>query len=275
MTIGGMVWKTGPILDLYDQIAWFREQGLTGVAFHTAPALSGDWASFDVRAATEDDRLRLKAAVAGFAEVSVHAEFDNYDVILSSPNDLVRRASVESLRDSLDLAAYLGAPVVTVHEGASRAWAPPEMRREALARSIGDLAELAEQRGVDVAFELTRDYDLVLAAGGPVGVTLDVGHVSFDDGAGYRPFGTIGGLIRHLAARLVHVHVHDYEGVHDHLALGAGNLDFADIIGGLLDIGYAGMLCLELSPAHTVAEDYPRSAALLRALIAEHGHGEP
>ncbi|NSW56101.1 MAG: sugar phosphate isomerase/epimerase [Armatimonadetes bacterium] len=268
MIIGGMVWRLGDEVGFFEQIRWFRDHGMEGVAFHTAPAFRGAWASFDVRTATTEDRAKLRKAVAGFAEVSIHAEFDNYDVSLCSPNELVRRASVETLRGSLELAAELGAPVVTVHEGQTHSDAPLEVRRQALARSVDELGLLAVEIGTSVGFELTANYDLVLEAEGPVGITLDVGHVSMDDGAGYRGFGTIGGLIRVLGPKLIHVHVHDFDGARDHIALGAGHIDFLELVTALREIEYQGMLCLELAPGVTEPDDYVRGMSLLRDLGA-------
>lgn len=266
MRIGGMVWRIGEVLDFYQQIAWFEHHGFEGIAFHTAPCLTGEWASFDVRQASAAERSPLKEALARFAEVSLHGEFDNYDVCLCSPNEMVRQASVQTLRRTLELAAEIGASVVTVHEGTSGSGAPEGMRRAALANSIGELAVIGADAGVAIGFELVRDYDLVLQAEGPVGITLDVGHVSMDDGAGYRRFGSLSDLTRHLGGKLVHVHVHDYDGEHDHLALGAGSIDFAGMMDALSDIGYAGMLCLELNPDRTKPEDYVRGKELLMRL---------
>ena len=268
MTVGGMVWRTGPITGFLEQIAWFREQGLDGVAFHTGPPLSGGWVSFDVRRASTADRRALCEAVSGFREVSIHGEFDLYDVLLCSPNELVRRASVETLRPTLALAAEIGARVVTLHEGATHTHASDAVRREALARSLAELSGLVEGTGVVVGMELTRDYDLALNAGPSIGVTVDTGHVSMQDGAGYRGFGSIGGLIRALGERLVHMHVHDYDGRYDHLAIGAGHIDFEDVAASLLAIGYEGMLSLQLSPDATEPADYPRGQARLLDLLA-------
>ena len=267
--VGGMVWRVGEMLDFYEQIAWFQEQGLDGIAFHTAPSFGGKHASFDVRMAKTADRERLKQAVAPFAEVSVHAEFDNYDIILCSPNKHVRRASVEALRSTIDLASSLEAPVVTVHDGVTRSEAPPKVRREALRRSVADLAELARRAHVTVGSELTDDFDLVLDAEGPVGVTLDVGHVHMHWATAGRESDSLGDLIRGLGKRLVHLHVHDWDGQRDHLAIGAGRIDFTDMVEGLVEIGYDGMLCLELSSDATVPADYPRSAEVLRSLIEQ------
>jgi len=269
MTIGGMVWRTGELLGLEEQIAWFAQNGFTGIGFHTGPCLTGAWAAFDVRTASQAQRHSLKEAVQGFDEVSLHGEFDLYDVCLCTPNELVRRASVETLSASLELAAEIGAPTVTTHMGQTRVPAPHSLVRAQFARSVAELAEMAARAGVTIAFELTGDYDLVCSAPGPVGITLDVGHVAADGGAGYRDFGSLGGLVRYLRRRIVHVHVHDYDGYRDHLPLGAGRLDFRKIVGALCEVGYTGMLCLELPPTPTTPADYLAAKAMLQDILAE------
>jgi sugar phosphate isomerase/epimerase len=269
-----MVWRTGKILDFWEQIDWFRKEGLPGISFHTGPCFNGQWAVFDVREEPAAARRQLKEAVAGFAESSIHGEFDIYDVSLTSPNDLVRRASVETLRSAIELAAEIGAPVVTTHEGQTRAKVPNELRRAALAQSIAELAAIGEARGVQVGMELTRDYDLALAAPASIGITLDTGHVSMQRGAGYREFGTIGGLVRHLGKKLVHIHAHDYDGKDDHIAIGAGGIDFPEIMRALKEIGFAGMLCLELSPDQTGPEGYLACRDLLQRLTGRNGTGQ-
>ncbi len=269
MCIGGMVWSLGDLYGLYEQIAWFGQRGFAGVDFHTQPSFTDQWASFDVREASADERRALREALAPFDEVGIHGESFTYDITFDSPNELVRRASVESLRGSIELAAEIGAPVVTVHRGKADAQWAGEVLREAFARSLAELAAMAAEAGVTVGFEIEADYDLVLASDGPVGITIDTGHQSFEDGAGYREFGTLGNLIRHLGDRVVHVHVHDYDGQDDHLAIGAGDIDFADVLGALRDINYTGMLCLELSPDRTTPDDWVESREALQEILAE------
>jgi sugar phosphate isomerase/epimerase len=262
-----MVWRIADDANLFSQIAWFRDHGFRGVAFHTAPCFTGKWASFDVRRAGAAERKRLAQAVEPFVETSLHGEFTTFDVCLCSPNERIRCASVESLQCTLALAAELGAAVVTVHEGDTRTGASRAVRRDALKRSIAELAESATQHGVTVGFELVDNYDLVLEAAGPVGITLDTGHVSMGNGAGYAAFGSLAGLVRHIGEGIVHVHVHDFDGTHDHIALGSGTIDFAGMVTALAETGYRGMLCMELSPDLTEPEDYVRGKALLEKLF--------
>jgi sugar phosphate isomerase/epimerase len=260
MTSGGMVWTLGEITDLYKQIAWFADNGFSGVGFHTQPNFGLEWVNFDVRQASTNDRRKFKDALAPFDETAIHGESFTCDILLASPNELIRRASVESVRDTVHLAAEVGVKTVTLHKGIAKAqWALDELRA-AFSRTLDELAEMAAGTGVTIAIEteptLETYYDLLMAAGPGVGVTVDTGHVCLDSGAGYREFGTIGNLIRYLGGKVVHMHVHDYDGKNDHIAIGSGDIDWADIMGALQEIGYQGMLCMEYSPMLTTPEDY-------------------
>ncbi len=260
MSIGGMVWTLGEMTGLYEQIAWFAERDFTGISFHTQPDLSQEWATFDVRKASRDDRERLDDALAPFKEASIHGESFVCDILLESPNDLVRRASVESLRQTIELAAEVGVAVVTLHKGKAGAQWAPQALRDAFARTLDELGQMTAGTGVTAAIEnepgVKPDYDLIMQADASVGVTIDVGHICMNDGEGYREFGTIGNLIRHLGDRVAHVHVHDYDGKQDHLAVGSGLVDWRDVLGALVDTGYSGMLCMEYSPTLTTPQDY-------------------
>ena len=67
-------------------------------------------------------------------------------------------------------------------------------------------------------------------------------------------------------AALVHVHIEDMRrGVHEHLMFGDGELDLAVALAALSEIGYDGLVAVELSRhAHAAHETVPRAIALLR-----------
>ena len=75
-----------------------------------------------------------------------------------------------------------------------------------------------------------------------LGLTLDVGHCVV---TGDEP---VSETIQRWTPRLVHVHLADCpRGLHQHVALGAGDLDLADALDGLLRSGFAGIGAVELS----------------------------
>ena len=208
MKIGVMVWYLGEITDLYEQIAWVKARGFDEVSFHTAGNLGPGIAGFDAANADAAEIDRLRRAVEGFTDVDLHAPFFSLDVILVSPNPRIRAASVATIDDTIRLASRIGAKVITIHEGSSRKPLSEEDEREYLGQSLAALDESATAAGVRVGVELTRYYDLPDALGlENVGLTLDVGHLSFHDGAGYRDYGSIGDLIRAHAPRVYHLHI--------------------------------------------------------------------
>ena len=72
--------------------------------------------------------------------------------------------------------------------------------------------------------------------------------------------------MRRGAPTLVHVHIEDMRrGVHEHLMFGDGELDLAVALAALAEIGYDGLVAVELSRhAHAAHETVPRAIALLR-----------
>ena len=266
MHVGPMVWEMGA-RSVLEQFAWAAAMGFEAVGFHTSPLLAPRRA-IDPETMTPADWARLRAATEPFEEVDIHAPFDNYDLSLCTPNERVREASVAVVELSLQMAGRLGAQTVTVHPTVTRSGIDDGERIRLLAESLLELDETAAALGVRIGLETTADFGLFgRMAFEATGVTVDIGHLSFHDGAAYRPWGTLGGLIRHLGPRIVHVHLHDYDGQRDHLPLGAGRIDFTEVIDALKAIGYHGSLCLELAPSPAIEDDYVRSRELLRALI--------
>jgi sugar phosphate isomerase/epimerase len=110
--------------------------------------------------------------------------------------------------------------------------------------------------------ERLDDYERLRAAlGDPprLGLTLDVGHCLVTG----EP---VVESIRRAAPWLVNVHLEDMRaGVHDHLDLGEGELDFPAALGALAEIGYEGLVGVELSRhGHAADTVVPRAIRVLR-----------
>jgi len=126
--------------------------------------------------------------------------------------------------------------------------------------------DLAQEHGVLVGMETEIDYDLPGALKlKNVGFTIDVGHQCISNG--FRGYGSLGNLLRTLHRHMLHMHIHDYDGKNDHLPLGQGKIDFPDIIQGLKDIDFGGVLCLELNPDRATPQDIVQSRKCLLDLI--------
>ncbi len=255
MKIGCMIWRIGDILDFYAQIAWIKAHGFDAVEFWTSPGKPGVWQGFDVRNASREEVARLKQALVGFAEVDVHADFDEAET----------RPKMEPV---FALAADIGAKAITVHPH-------PDISEPAEVAALERLNDLAAQYGVCVGIEpmgglkaaqrIQRIAQLSLPY---VGITLDIGHMYLEAGTAFEAYGTLGALVDQVNVEIVHVHAHDYNGVQDHIAIGHGYIDFVDIMDALARTKFSGSLCLEINPDREPPAGILESQARLRELIA-------
>jgi L-ribulose-5-phosphate 3-epimerase len=202
-----------------------------------------------------------------------------HEPTLVSPDAAQRSRRIHFLCRAIDLAAQLDADCVslwsgTVHDGAGEG--------EVLDRLIGGLAEVlpyAARKGVQLAFEpepgmfvdtLGRYGELLdrLSAAGveasSLRLTIDVGHLHCQ---GELP---IADHIRRWGDRLANVHIEDMRaGVHEHLMFGQGEIDFPPVIAALREIGYAGLVNVELSRhSHEGPRAARQACEFLRPLLA-------
>jgi sugar phosphate isomerase/epimerase len=122
---------------------------------------------------------------------------------------------------------------------------------------LTEVLEYAEQKNGVLAFEpepgmlvdtLARYADLLdeltaeRVATSRLRLTIDVGHLHCQ---GEVP---IANHIRQWRERLVNVHIEDMRtGIHEHLMFGEGQIDFPPVIASLAEIGYSGLVSVELS----------------------------
>lgn len=205
---------------------------------------------------------------------------------LMDPSVRGRERRVDHYRRSIDLAADLGAPLVSIWSGAAYempagdapdvdpAVAGPLWDR--LAQGVRTVLDHARDRGVRIGFEPEPGMYVERPAGylelvrrlgdrgSELGLTLDLGHLVV---TGDVP---VGARIRALAPHLVHVHLDDARvGVHEHLQLGTGELDLPGALSALQAIGYRGMAAVELSRDSHQAPEAARTALdRIRAALA-------
>src|SRR5205823_4917940 len=117
--------------------------------------------------------------------------------------------------------------------------------------------------------ERLDDWDRLSARLGhpaALGLTLDIGHCQCVED---EPVDDC--VQRAAAGRLVHVHIEDMRrGIHDHLDFGEGEIDFPPVLGALADVGYRGLVCVELSrhghAAHVVV---PKAIRFLTGVMEQ------
>jgi sugar phosphate isomerase/epimerase len=187
-----------------------------------------------------------------------------------------RKRRVELLRRAVRIAADLGAEAVSFWSGTKPADVPDAEVWDNLVASCAAVVDTAERFGVPLGFEpepgmVVADLDgydrLRLCLGAPevFGLTLDIGHCRCNEAA------PVPDCVRRAGARLVNVQIDDMRrGVHEHLEFGTGEVDFPPVFAALREVGYRGLVAVELPRhSHAAPEVARRSLAFLRAAASE------
>ncbi|MDK3256795.1 sugar phosphate isomerase/epimerase family protein [Blastococcus capsensis] len=164
----------------------------------------------------------------------------------------------EFLQRAVEIAANLGASVVSFWSGSLPAGTAPATAWARLTEEVAGLLPHAEMHGVRLGFEpepgmlvdrITGFERLAAELGDPagLGITLDLGHcLCIEDDP-------VVDCVRRVAGRLVNVQIEDMRrGVHEHLPFGEGELDVPPVLAALREVGYSGLVGVEL-PRHSHA----------------------
>jgi len=187
-------------------------------------------------------------------------------------SDVGRERRVDLLRRAVAVAADLGAEAVSFWSGTTPDGVSDAEAWHRLADGVEAVLAEAERRDVTLAFEpepgmfvdtLPAVRQLRERLGEPerLRVTVDVGHLRCnedDDPAG--GIDAVGPLI-------ANVQVDDMRrGVHEHLEIGDGEVDFEGVLGALHAVGYRGLANVELPrQSHAAPEVARRTLQALRA----------
>jgi sugar phosphate isomerase/epimerase len=167
-------------------------------------------------------------------------------------------ARLDLLARAVRVGADLGAEAVSFWAGVPPPGLGPELAWQRLVRGCATLVDLAAGAGVRLGFEpepgmLVADiagwWRLRSALGEPpgLGITLDIGHCRVVEP---RP---VPDCVAVVADHLVNVQIDDARrGVHEHLELGTGEIDFPPVLRALAAAGYRGLVAVEL-PRHSHA----------------------
>jgi len=189
---------------------------------------------------------------------SLHGLYGN-DLDPSNPNEIARRAAVDTFKAEGDLALELGGPLVVVHcagivlEGQSVSDEQRDVRWTQLRKSAAELGAFGQKQGVRYALENLPPYhfvgsdaaalsDLLTEVNSPnVGMCFDVAHANL-----------AGDPVRAATAavaRMIYVHICDNHGKSDdHLMPYSGGIDWHGFGCALQAGGYNGVLMLEVFP---------------------------
>lgn len=210
------------------------------------------------------ERLDLAVVVETGARYVLDARRKHRPNLLEA--DAAGRAQrLEFLVRCAQIAAELGGNIISIWSGVPPAEVPRIHAWSFLTDGVEQLCRRVEPLGVRVAFEpepgmlvdsLARWRTLQNCISAPnFGLTLDVGHVPCTEQI------TAGEAIRQHAGELLNVHLDDSRGgVHEHLQIGEGELDWAEIARALRETGFGGIASFELSRHSHAAPDAAREA---------------
>ncbi|GAB6904338.1 TIM barrel protein, AP endonuclease family 2/xylose isomerase-like protein family [Desulfosarcina cetonica] len=167
----------------------------------------------------------------------------------------IRRASVTEMRQSLGVAADLGAAKAVLHPSMAGGMGifVLETVKGYLFDFLGEMVTAAEQLGMVLCLEnmfpryrmgvAVEDFEEIFEAFPALKMTLDTGHANIDDARGRR----LKALAQRFEHRINHLHVSDNRGrVDDHLAVGQGTVRFDALVTHLKRVGYDQTITFEV-----------------------------
>jgi sugar phosphate isomerase/epimerase len=200
----------------------------------------------------DDTRLILTSMHAPIAGKYVNGSWQD-GISLASSDDGRRKAAVEEVLATLDVAAAVPYKALVVHCGVPEPYAAPgDNHRGSLVRSLEELSPVAARYGVRLAIEVIPNelstpsalVDLIesdIDATG-LGICMDVGHA--------RIMGDVVDAIEACSGHLVTTHLHDNRGrTDDHFVPGKGVIDWDATTLAFQKVGYDGAWILELAVA--------------------------
>ncbi|HEV7991477.1 MAG TPA: sugar phosphate isomerase/epimerase family protein [Gemmatimonadaceae bacterium] len=227
----------------------YRAVALTPDANHLPPDHTTDAQLRALRALLE--RLDLAVVVETGARYVLDPRRKHHPTLVAADaDDRARRLAF--LERCAQIASELGANTVSLWSGILPDGVARDDAWRALVHGVRVYCERVAPLGIQVAFEpepgmlvetLAQWESLRDAVSAPnFGLALDVGHVPCTESV------TAGDAIRRHGSAIRTVHLDDTRnGVHEHLQIGDGDLDWPDIGRALREVDFAGIAAVELS----------------------------
>ena len=249
----------------------YRAVALTPDANHLPPYHTSDAQLRTTRALL--DQLDLAVVVETGARYVLDPRRKHRPTLVDA--DAAERARrLDFLVRCAEMVVALGGDTISLWSGVPAEEVALDDAWRFLAEGVVRLHERITPLGVRIAFEpepgmlvqSLADWEHLreVTSLSALGLALDVGHVPCTERI------SAGDAIRRYAAALRTVHLDDTRnGVHEHLQIGDGDLDWADIMRALDESGFAGIASVELSRHSHAAPEAARVAlAALRAASA-------
>ncbi|MDK1472084.1 sugar phosphate isomerase/epimerase family protein [Streptomyces sp. 549] len=242
-------------LRLDDALALLADLGYDGVSLtldhmHLDP-LGPGLAARTSRVAAALARHGLSVTVETGARYVLDPRRKHHPTLLD-PDPQARAARTTLLLTAVRVAADLGAHAVHCFSGTLPPGTGPGAGWQRLGDGIGRVLTAADATGVPLAVEpepghlladLAGFHRLRTALGSPpaLGLTLDIGHCQCLEPEPPAQ------CVADSAPWLRHVQIEDMRrGVHEHLPLGEGEIDFPPVLAALRESGYRGLVGVEL-----------------------------
>jgi D-psicose/D-tagatose/L-ribulose 3-epimerase len=256
---------------LDDALQLMAEAGYAGVALtldhHHFDPFRPDWEEAAGRLRTRLDALGFGSVIETGARYLLDPRAKHEPTFVSAdPAGRARR--VAFLKRAVDIGAILGSEAVSFWAGVPKPGVEAEAARGWLREGVAQVAAHAAARGIVAALEpepgmLTEtvdDYAALAAAVPGLRLALDLGHCLV---TGERDPAV---ALREFAPVLGTVSIEDMRrGEHVHLAFGEGDMDIPGLLDGLEEIGFAKLVCVELSrESHRADTMIPQALRYLR-----------
>ena len=174
------------------------------------------------------------------------------------------------LTRALETAAETGAEAMSFWAGVPKPGVTAAQARDWVAEGAAEIARRAEQLGTvaalepepGMAIETAADWQALAIPG--LRLALDTGHCLVTGEMDPAD------AVRRYAADLGTVAIEDMaRGVHVHLPFGEGDMDVPGVLSALTEVGFAGLICVELSrESHRADTMVPGALAWLRQRVA-------
>jgi sugar phosphate isomerase/epimerase len=258
---------------LDDALRLIADSGYDGVALtldhHHLDPFAATWRQEAERVARLLEDLRLGSVVETGARYLLDPR-RKHEPTLVSPDPDGRARRVAFLDRALEIAAILASETVSFWAGVPQPGVDRDDAWRWIDEGLAVVLDAAERYGVDASFEpepgmlveTVADYDRLQARHPRLKLALDTGHCLVTQDI--EP----ADAVRRYADRLGTVAIEDMRrGDHTHLPFGEGDMDVAAVLDSLDAIGFARLVCVELSRESPRAHAaIPESLAYLRAL---------
>lgn len=257
---------------LDDALQMLADNGYAGVGLtldhHHLDPFAPDLAQRTARVADRLRDLGLSVVVETGARFVLDPRRKHEPTLLS---DVDRSRRVDFLKTAVKVAADLGAEAVSFWSGKPAVDVMDQTAWRRLVDGCNAVLEVAHEHDMPLAFEpepgmlvqsIADWNELVRRVNDPLlGLTLDIGHCLCTEQE------SIADVIRSVRSQLRYVQIDDMKrGVHDHLNFGDGDVDFPPALAALREIGFDGLISVELSRhSHTAHTTVPGSIAFLKA----------